>query len=405
MNRIPFLSGNGSQDQGVWGDGTLEGQTFRREKGFFAWWYKHTAPPDVGTQATFERSDRIRRGRIASWLILFLLVTLVLEGAVAAFTGNRIIFTIILPVLAVTIYSIFVNRSGWVNWAGFLLAAVLAGSTYMSILIAPVSLSPTSVQVFLMLVLSDIIFVCIFPLKYGWIPAVINTFFTICTLVFVHHLAVPAGLLSVSYFPTVFSIALIHIVATGIPMILVSTMWQLIRRADKAEEMERLQYMLKQQVNEQLMEKEELESSIRKIIAVHVRVSNGDLDARVNIDGTKPLSNIADPLNTLLERYQQTRQTEIQWEQFSAHLSQWKETERALKQMQKGYLHFAEAVNRAIQEQQPFYCEKTATPLDAVIQEMNGRYLVQGRETSQMRSLAEESATMPALMRVRKMKH
>ncbi|MGH2507282.1 MAG: hypothetical protein ACRDHZ_07730 [Ktedonobacteraceae bacterium] len=43
-------------------------QNFQRQRGFFPWWYRLTAPPDPGPQATLKQRDLARRSTILSAL-------------------------------------------------------------------------------------------------------------------------------------------------------------------------------------------------------------------------------------------------------------------------------------------------------------------------------------------------
>src|SRR5882724_5794869 len=72
-----------SADRDSWVHTVLGNQNFQAKKGFFAWWYRHTSPPDPPQGASFHLRDRIRRGRIASACMLFLATILVLVALVA----------------------------------------------------------------------------------------------------------------------------------------------------------------------------------------------------------------------------------------------------------------------------------------------------------------------------------
>jgi hypothetical protein len=46
----------------------------------FGWWYRYTAPPVSSVGATFEQREKVRRGRLASTIMLalgFILIVLV----------------------------------------------------------------------------------------------------------------------------------------------------------------------------------------------------------------------------------------------------------------------------------------------------------------------------------------
>src|SRR5581483_7602305 len=60
------------QDPDHWSHRVMGDQNFRTTQGPLAWWYVHTAPPDPLPGASFEQRDLVRRGRIASAMMLFL---------------------------------------------------------------------------------------------------------------------------------------------------------------------------------------------------------------------------------------------------------------------------------------------------------------------------------------------
>ncbi|HEY7415125.1 MAG TPA: hypothetical protein VH593_08035, partial [Ktedonobacteraceae bacterium] len=86
---------------------------------------------------------------------------------------------------------------------------------------------------------------------------------------------------------------------------------QAIKRADQATSIA----MLEQEMAEQGMlvaeEKQQLEESIRQIVAVHMQVANGDYGARVPLGNGNPLWEVAGPLNMLLSRLQRYRQDSL----------------------------------------------------------------------------------------------
>jgi hypothetical protein len=376
MNNRALLSQAEPQDQDAWAHRALGDQNYRQDTPLLAWWYQLTAPSDPPPGVTFEQHDRVRRGRIASALMLFLAATLILAGLVAAFGPNKQIFNIIIPVLLVIVISIPLNRRGHVNWAGFLLAGGLAGSMSWSLLTAPGGLSPTDTQILFLLMFADLFFVAILPLKWGFLPGLINMALSVCVLSFARHSPALTTMLPVSYFPTIFRLAQVHIVATGVPMILVGIMRQLIQRADTAVEVAKLEHKLKAMLSEQLQDKKELDACIELIVTVCMRFSNGDWNVRVPLEQAKPLLTIAGPLNSLLGRYLRAKHAEEQWNRFSPYLPQWQEIERIHLRMQNLSPLVLEAMQQAVQEQRPFSYEKTFTPLDTIIQELNGKYIL-----------------------------
>jgi hypothetical protein len=98
-----------------------------------------------------------------------------------------------------------------------------------------------------------------------------------------------------------------------IVVILVSLFWTSsttteMKRANRAEEINKLSQALAAQQQNAIQEKQQLEESIQQIVAVHMQVANGDFNARVPLDRGNVLWSIAGSLNNLLSRVQRWRQ-------------------------------------------------------------------------------------------------
>ena len=373
-----------SRNQDLFVYQTLGEQNYRKDPEWLAWWYRLTTPPPLAPGATFRERDVERRARIASALSLYYAAALALAALVAAVGPNKQIFNIIIPSLVFISIGMVYNRFGKVNWAGWLLTIGIVGSMYWSLWTAPGGLSLTDTQILFLLIISDMFFVSILPLQLGWIPPVVNIAFSIIVLKFAHHSPALTALLPVSFFPTIFRLCMVHLVASGIPWILVAIMRRLIEQSHNAQEIVKLQRTMQHQTNVQLQEKEELEKSIQQIMTVLLRISNGDLTARVHAEDAPYLASIVGLLNNLLGRYEHTKKEGKEWEkQLLQSHQQRMEAQYTVRRMQAAMSPISTAIDHAIRRSTPFHCEKTSTPLDNyIIQELNGVYILppQNRE-------------------------
>jgi hypothetical protein len=85
-----------------------------------------------------------------------------------------------------------------------------------------------------------------------------------------------------------------------------------MRRANRAEEVNKLSQALAEQQRFALEEKQQLEESIQQIVAVHTQVANGNFSARVPLTQKNVLWSIGGSLNNLLSRLQHWRQDALQ---------------------------------------------------------------------------------------------
>jgi len=95
-----------------WSHTVLGDHNFHEAIGFLAWWYRHTAPPEPASGASFAVRDRVRRGRIASAIMLFLGAILVLVAPIGLLGPNKQILSTALIVWAVLAICLLLNRRG-----------------------------------------------------------------------------------------------------------------------------------------------------------------------------------------------------------------------------------------------------------------------------------------------------
>jgi hypothetical protein len=164
-------------------------------------------------------------------------------------------------------------------------------------------------------------------------------------------------------FPAIFPrLVQIHIIASGVMWILVNNLKVALQRADRAEEIAKLQHDVAAMTSAQAEQKQALERQIEDIVQVHVQVANGNLSARVPLTpGT--LWQLAGPLNVLIGRYQRARQAEEQMQHLLSHLSQ---AQRALH----------EEVAEAVAQQRPLHLPQDAL-FGPLYQELNGKLILQ----------------------------
>lgn len=115
-----------------WSHTVLGDHNFREAIGPLAWWYRHTAPPDPAPGTSFAVRDRVRRGRIASAIMLFLGAILVLVAPIGLLGSNKQILYTALTVWAVIAVCLVLNRRGKVNLVGVLICLSVNVGMYVS---------------------------------------------------------------------------------------------------------------------------------------------------------------------------------------------------------------------------------------------------------------------------------
>lgn len=357
-------SSPGSQPQEAWVYRVLGDQNFRQQRGFFPWWYRHTSPPDASAGASFAQRDRVRRSRLASALMLFLLLVLCFAAPIGLIGANRAILAVTTTVFVAIVVSIPFNRRGMVEIVGLVMTVGMTAGMYTSILATPGGMSPADKDILYLLFFSDLMVAALLPVHTVFLFAALNIAFSIYALLFAPHAPALTALLAHGGATIILSrLVQIHLIVAGVMWILVNNLKAASQRADRAEEIARLQHDLAQITRAQAQEKEDLERQMASIAQVHVQVAKGDLTARVPLMSGQTLWTLAVPLNTLLGRYQQARQAEERMQ----HLAQC--IEQAQHQWQQ-------EIAQAMEHQRPL--RLPPDPLLApLIQELNGKTLVQ----------------------------
>src|SRR5262249_35041627 len=125
------------------------------------WWYRLSAPPEVAASARFTLRERVRRGRLASLILLALLVVVALslpDLPRAPMLTPSIGFVAVCCLLAIPL-----NRSGRVTEAAILLLTAVDGALVGALLTSPVGLDPLFLPVYYLLVTSELIAVSLLP--------------------------------------------------------------------------------------------------------------------------------------------------------------------------------------------------------------------------------------------------
>jgi hypothetical protein len=271
-------------------------------------WYRIASPPEPPASASFEQRERFRRGRTGSQVALTVLIVCI-SAFPAAFRGTNLFLAVILTVGLLAIFAaIALNRMGYVTQAGILVAAAITASPATDILTTPGGLSPAVLPVFSILVLPLMCVVSLLPAWWVFVFAIGNSLFTLYAMTLMPHSAELNALLKVSFVSIVTPIILSQLIVSVVAYLWVTGAVHALRRADRAEEIAKLEHALAVNAEITAQQKEQLETSIQKIVETHTRVANGDLDARVPLTKDNVLWQVSSTLNNFLSRLQRSRQ-------------------------------------------------------------------------------------------------
>jgi hypothetical protein len=270
---------------------------------WWGWWSRHTTPPPPSPGAALSALHNAQRGKMNSFLLL-VITSLSLFGLLIGIAGTNLAVALsagallfLVPVLAV------LNRRGQVLIVGSVLwVAVTAGLNLL--LLHLVTLSPSAIPLFDLLVSSELLAALLLPLPFVLVAACWNSVFTLVALALLPQTPFLTTVVAVSPLQlSLWSIGLYCLVAGGV--------WVLVRALEgmnSAEEVARLQ----QAVIDERLARRHLEDSLRWMEESVGRVLSGDLLARIRLpeEAGTPGFSLALTLNQALSRLERLSQVQ-----------------------------------------------------------------------------------------------
>jgi hypothetical protein len=275
-----------------------------RPSGPLGWWLRLTSSGWQHPPRTIAESERARRSRLASFILLGLLVT----GGIFLTAGAEDIptFLAILGGIAGVLVACIVNRLGFVTVAGLLTTVVIIVAAFSAILSSPGGkLSPDYVPSYDILVLAVVVAGSVLNPAAAFFVALFNSAAIAADfLVLQQHTAD----LTTEINQDGLGLLLGRPIGLEIFVAVVAYLWvsgtiSAARRADQAEELAALEHAYAEQ-------RRQLEIGVQQILATHVRIANGDFGARAPLSQDNVLWQIAASLNNLLGRLQKAGQAE-----------------------------------------------------------------------------------------------
>ncbi|GCE06752.1 hypothetical protein [Dictyobacter aurantiacus] len=269
-------------------------------------WYEIATPSDVAAKPSFATHDKQRRLRLASVILLLMLVVLLAFIRLALLSRNPLLFPIILAGIAICLLTIFLNRRGHVTVVGILSVITINAAIMLNLLSSPSGLlTMNGFLTFDLLVFSELLAVSLLPPVSVFVVAALNIG-CICADLFLQAHAPDLAHLwaQESYTLLVRPIAL-QVVVAVVTFLWVRGALRAFRRVDRIQEVERLQLALAEQ-------KRDLEVGIQQIQQTLTEAANGNFTVRVPLAQENVLWTVASSLNTLLARLQRSNQSEYE---------------------------------------------------------------------------------------------
>ncbi|GCE28288.1 hypothetical protein KDA_37720 [Dictyobacter alpinus] len=317
-------------------------------------WYSVATPSDAEVKASFAVQDRLRRLRLASIILLLMLVILVSFIRLALLSKNPLLFPIIVAGIALCLFSIFLNRLGHVNTVGIISVITVNTAILLNLITSPSGhLSMDGFLTFDLLVFSELLAVSLLPPSSVFFVAALNIA-CICVDVFLQaHAPDLEHLWRVESYTLLVRPIALQIVVAVVTFLWVRGALRAFKRVDRIEEVERLQYALAEQ-------KRDLEFGIQQIQQALVEAANGNFSVRTPLAQENVLWTVASSLNTLLARLQRSNQSE-----------------QELQRIRSEVLRLVTIAREAEVKRVPLRLMPSGTLLDPLLKNLSGRYLLQ----------------------------
>ena len=345
-------------------------------------WYQLTSPAKPPQEASFAQREAVRRGRLTSIVLLFLMITLLILLPIGLMSPNSIAIVAISGGLLISSVALLFNRLGRPNVAGLLITFYVFVAVVLVILSSPGGLSTSTLGLFYTLVFVEVLAASLLPVNWVLIAAVANIAFVIADLSLQHKVPEFAHVMSTDFYTITIRLISLHIFVVLVLWLWVRSATQALKRADNAEDLVIWERQIQELQQAKLRQKEELEKGIELILQTHIQVSNGNFQARAPLSQDNLLWRIAYSLNNLIGRMQNSSQAETE-----------------LHHAREAIARLTDELQEARRMQRPVQITPTKTFLDPFLQELLVAHLPLNQAHFQAQPLAREKESTRPLNR------
>jgi len=343
-----------------WLSNMIEGGSARKRAGVFEWWYQLTAPATPPAESSLTLRNTARRGRFVSTIMLAYIIltfpliptTLLSKFSLSVAIGWAL-------VVIASIVSLVVNRRG-LTIVSSVLTVILID---MAVVLPLLALKEVDLSAYDLLLVGELLAASLLPGRGVFAVALAHCAFIVVDFFFLRPHGILMQQLTVLWGSQVFlrPIAL-QVIVAFLTYFWVRNIGQTTTRANRAEEIAVLQHSLARQGQTTVIEKQQMEESIRQIMETHVRFANGDFAARVPLTRENVLWEVAGSLNNLLSRFQRTRQ----------------DAERFQRTQEEG-MQLAQEIHAAKQRGEDIPLKNTGTVIDLIRQQVSNQRVTRQR--------------------------
>lgn len=316
-------------------------------------WYHLAAPSEPPPTATIAQREAVRRGRLASFILLAALLFCAFSG-IAGFLNQNFVSAGLFTFLCVmSCVLLAINKRGYLTLVGIIFV-ILAQFASIQVFFTPGGLTVRDLTRVDTLAVQTLLCIAFLPPFGILIIASVTCIYIWVILTYAQRAPDLVMLFTTHQANGIMERPMIlNILIAVILYLWASSAERAIARADRAESIAALEHTIAEQEHELAEGKEQLERSIQLITETHRRIANGDENARVPLDSGNKLWPVAGMLNNLLARLQFLRREST-------------ELERTRQEAER----LAVALRKAKTGQRPEYFPNRGTALDTVTVEL-----------------------------------
>ncbi len=275
-----------------------------QKRGFFRrfadGWFRLTAPPQVAPDADLADREIVRRGRLASIILVFALFNTLIGLPAAFFYGSFVQPTILLTFTVLEFIAFGLNRRKMVALAGLICVAGLEIGLGSSIL-GDFHVNVANIQNLDLLVMPLIYAASLLPAGSVFLVAIINSIFFVVFFNIAPHTPEVQALIRVQGYSLLFRPITMQVVVAVVTNMWVRSAVNAIVRADRADAIIVLTRTLARKDRAEAEQKQALEAGINDIVQVISHIAQ-DPYSNIDIDSRKPLWQIVAAINNLRKR-------------------------------------------------------------------------------------------------------
>ena len=315
----------------------------------FLWWFNLTSIPDPPEDASFVKREVARKSRLISIVAFFLLVLFAIYLPVDIATKSIPSLISTLMILPVALVAIMLNRAGRTFGAGVVVVC-FAELALSSVVLTTVPFDITSVQLYGLLVISELLAVSLLPGITVFITAVYNSMVILFSLLYQQQTPVMVQTVHHQFATLLLNPVGVQLLVAGVTYLWVGSTLKAIARADHAEVVASLEHEMGLQATLVAEEKLLLVAKINEVVQFHINTMNSGMSAKFPFsEETKVLWPLINIIHSLQRRVQRSLYTDYELHR--------------LKRAIVDYANYVYATDLAQQEQWP----QTKTELDLML--------------------------------------